>query len=253
MDSRILSALTLIVMLSVVAAGSAIADGIVVYEDTEGTADFPHDAPKGPVVVPNGAFDDWTADSPVSWTLDASGASAPGHFAKVNLADPRHAPNYALGLFLRTDGAQAGGHGVAYAPLNVPAAGNYWTVVHVTAWGEGDNSVMHNSEAMYAIYPKADPSAVPASEWRELFPDAQVCPNQQEICNHLARKETRYIEPGSYIFLKGMMKFPDLHAWTVFGWDDISISPVEAGASWPHAEQTWLDEGDITWDQFATR
>ena len=256
MNSRVLSAVTLAVVLCAIAGGAVLADGVVFYDDTRGDPDFEHDARKaGGSIVLNGAFDRWdpVTGLPEDWTVDTSGLTKAGHPAKMNLADPRHDANNALAMFVRTDGATAGGTAVAYSKLQNQDAGYYWVVVHTTAWGEYDSSIAHNSEAMYAISDKADPAAVPDSAWKELFPDSTVCENGGEICNHLARKETVYIPAGAYIYLKCMMKFPDLHAWTVFGWDDIAAWPVQAGEDWPYASQTWVDEGDITWDQFATR
>jgi hypothetical protein len=252
-------ALTLVVTLCAFTAGTALADGpVVFYDDTEATRDFVH-APTGlePIsYVCNGAFDDWNADdTPACWELYEHNPHGNIHWAKMDYADPRASaagnPNYALGLFIRSAGGKAPGYGVAYSPLSVTVADDYWVVVHVTAWGDYHEAIEHNSEAWYAIYPTDDPMAVPESAWRELYPDSHVCWNPLGICNHLARKETIHIEPGSYIFLRGEMKFPDWGAWTVFGWDDIAVSDM--GGTVLFGPQNWIDDGDVTWDPTATR
>jgi hypothetical protein len=153
--------------------------------------------------------------------------------------------------FVHSTGTEAPGYGITYSPLSVSRAGDYWVVVHATAWGQGDEAVRHNSEAWYAIYPTSDPTAVPESAWRELYPDSRVCVNGAGFCNILARKETVHIEPGSYIFLRGEMKFTDWQAWTVFGWDDIAIWDMEGTTL--HGPDSWVDDGDVTWDPQATR
>jgi hypothetical protein len=251
MKARFVYALMLVVALCALAASTVLADApVVFYDDTEADRDFPHVA-GGPSYVRNGAFDDWAEldGMPIDWKQDVSSITGAGHWAKMDFANPdSEEPNYALGLFLKNEGTNAAGSAIAYSELQISAEGDYWVVVHSTAWGE---NVGPGGVAWYAIYPTEDPAAVPASEWRELgwYP----CPNQGEICNYLGREELRHIKPGSYLFLKGAVKYPTMHGWTVFGWDDIGIWDLVAGDVWPHDDLGLLDDGDVTWDQHAIR
>jgi hypothetical protein len=258
MKVRLVYALMLAVALCAVMAGPALADApVVTYDDTEATTDFVHKAGVGGEYVRNGAFDDWAESDgmPIGWKQYVYNPAGEIHWAKMDYADPRASaagnPNYALGLFVHSTGTEAPGYGITYSPLAVSQAGDYWVVVHATAWGQYDDAVRHNSEAWYAIYPTDDPTAVPESAWRELYPDSHVCENHSGFCNNLARKEVVHIEPGSYIFLRGEMKFPDWQAWTVFGWDDIAIWDLEGTTL--HTPDSWVDDGDVTWDPQVTR
>ncbi|MBL7063796.1 MAG: hypothetical protein ISS49_06235 [Anaerolineae bacterium] len=256
MKTRLMYALILVLVLCASTASTVLAGDapVVFYDDTEAVRVFPHDAAKGPSYVRNGAFDDWAeADGmPIGWKQYVYNPAGNIHWAKMDYADPRAAtPNFALGLFTQCNSATAPGYGITYSPLSVTAAGYYWAMVHVTAWGEYDKNILHNSEAWYAIAQTDDPALVPASAWRELYPDAAVCPNTWGACIHLARKEVVWVEPGSSIFLKGEMKFPDYYAWTVFGWDDVALIDLVGTV---YVEPTaWIGDGVVFWDPRAPR
>lgn len=260
MKARLVRVLILAVTLSVLMTTAALADQpVVFYDDTEAVRTFPHDGAKGPSYVRNGAFDEWAEldGMPIGWQQYTSGSAATTHFAKMDLADPRAAAagdnNFALGLMTLCNSGDVPPYAIAYSQLSVPVTGDYWVTVHVTAWGEDSADVSHNSEAWYAVYPTNDPTAVPDSAWRELYPDSRVCPNDREKCNLLGRSETVRIQAGSSIFLKGQMKFPDYYAWTVFGWDDIGVWDMVPATVWPYSVLGWLDDGDVRWDQYVPR
>lgn len=264
MKTRVLSVLTLALVLFALTAGTVLADShgptepVVMWDDTQADRTMPERGGGGSYVR-NGAFDEWMADGPKYWELDMSGLTGKGHFAQVDLATPNSsAPNYALGTFLRNDGADAAGSLVAYTDLNVPASGNYWVSVHSTAWGHrvgGGDAV-----SWYAIAETHDPAAVPDSAWRELSPMwTGPCPNGNEVCMYLGREETRYIESGSYLLLKSAIKYPTMHGWAAFAWDDIGVWDMDPAAEWPYVDEDgepvfgWLDSGEVTWDQHAIR
>jgi hypothetical protein len=204
--------------------------------------------------VQNGAFDNWTAGYPDGWTLKTFPMGGEIKFAKIDWADAnaRHADkhNYGLGVFALCNSAKAPGYAVAWSALNIPAAGTYWVVVHATAWGDYDLASHYNSVAWYAIADTSDPGLVPDSAWRELYPDPQVCKNEWEWCNYLARAESVYVEPGSHIFVKAEMKFAEYYNWTAWGFDDIAVWDMEEDDRGPDG---WMDEGDVTWDANAVR
>ncbi|RMF30188.1 MAG: hypothetical protein D6759_12410 [Chloroflexi bacterium] len=254
MKRRHFFTIALVIVLCAVVVTPVLADPIVEYKDTKADLDFVGGVGTagGASYVRNGAFDEWMADAPKYWTLETTAPTGSEvHWAKADYADPnarnegRH--NYALALFVRNTAAAAPAYGIAHTELGVSKGGYYWVTVHVTAWGA--NRTPYNSVAWYAIYPTGDPGKVPESAWRELYPDTEVCANKMEQCNHLARKETVYIEPGSHLFLKGAMKFPVFQAWTVWAWDDISVLDLTQ----PESMSGWIAEGVVTWDKNALR
>lgn len=256
MKTRFVYALTLAIVLCAFAVAPAFAgydEPFAKWDDPGNDTSFPHEA-GGFSYVQNGAFDDWAGGKPVGWNFTPDAWRDELHWAKIDWADvnSRHAGihNYGLGLLASGNQGWVPGYGIAYSQLNVPASGTYWVVVHATAWGMAFN---HTSEAWYAIYPTSDPEAVPASAWRELYPDSRVCTNASEMCNYLGRAESVYIGKGSYIFLRGEMKFADMKAWTVWGFDDIGVWDMEPGTEWPFEEDGepvlgWLIDGVVTWD-----
>lgn len=224
------------------------------WDDPGLDADFPHVDIGVSSYVRNGAFDDWTAGLPDNWTLETFPTGGEIKFARIDWADANAQHdgnhNYGLGVFALCNSKEAPGYAVAHSALRVPRAGTYWVVVHATAWGDYHLDSKYNSVAWYAIANTSDPLAVPASAWRELYPDSQVCKNSAEICNYLAREESVYIEPGSHIFLKAEMKFAEYYEWTAWGWDDIAVWDMDSGLWGP---DSWVDGGNVTWDSHAVR
>jgi len=205
--------------------------------------------------VDNGDFSAWEDDgNPLGWKLYTKN---PGRgevrWVRVDLANSaaqnegRH--NYALGLFVRSIQRRksAPGYGVARTRLNNNKAGYYWVTVHITAWGT--KRTPYNSVAWYATSPDREWQDLPDSAWRELYPDELVCANDAERCAYLSRQETVYLEPKSYLFLKGEMKYPVWQAWTVWVWDDVSVVEL----SQPEFLSGWIADGVVTWDQHAER
>lgn len=227
-------------------------DGIVFYDDTEAHRPWMEFKTGGLSYVNNGDFSIWTTTGPDKWMLDTSGITGKGHFAKMNFSAP---DDHALGLFLKNEGSKAAGSAVAYSELQIPAAGHYWVAIHGTAWSHDLGG--YDAVAWYAIYPTKDPASVPDSEWRELL--WGPCPNKDQICSYIGREELRHIEPGSYIFLKGAVKYPAFHGWTVFGWDDVAVWKQGDGWDgpgepvWTYPDAGWILKGDVTWDRHAIR
>jgi len=258
MKTRFVSTLVLAIVLCAFAAMPAFAgydEPFVEWEDVGLAPSFSHAAVGAASYVRNGAFDEWAGGEPVGWSGMTYERAGELHWAKIDWADQsakhegRH--NYGLGLFALCNSAEAPGYGIAYSALNIPTSGTYWVVAHATAWGEFDKNMAYNSPAWYAIYPSSNPADVPDSAWRELYPDPQVCENGAEVCNYLARAESVYIERGSYIFLKAEMKFPDYYGWTAWGFDDVAVWDMVGGGLWE--PDTWVDDGDVTWNNRADR
>jgi len=255
MKVRRVCALVLAIVLCAVAALPVFAGGpdqpFTKWSDTKLDPEFPHTG-GGVSYVRNGAFDAWTNGKPDNWSTVITQVQDGMHWAQIDWADAHSQGlglhNYALGLFALCNTTKAPGYGIAYSPLNVPKTGDYWAVVHVTAWGESGGG--YNSVAWYAIYNTKDPTKVPASAWRELYPDDRVCWNESGICNYLDRSETVHIEKGSYIFLKAEMKYAAYNAWTSWAWDDIAVWDMgkpDVG------HKGFSDDGDVTWNRNAIR
>lgn len=223
--------------------------GYVTYTDTNAKG-MPDRGNEGSLIF-NGDFSLYENNKFAGWeTWEDGAANYVTHYAYMDYALPGSADaNPALGFFIRNVG---GGAHYAYAATEtklerIEDADYYWVQVHVTAWQEAVQTA-YNSVAWYGFGTAAkDPSSV--SAWYELYPDVRVCPNGVGICNHLARKETRWIEPNSYLYIKVGHKWPEFNVWTVFGIDDIAINHL----SGPSVKSGFIDDGDVTWDPAASR
>jgi len=264
----------LIITLLATSVGSAFADGaeptgvtfsgktaVTTYADVKTDPKFVHKE-GGASYVRNGAFDDWTAGKPNSWTLSdlpGVGAGLEARWSQLDLAKPGSAKsNYGLGLFLRNTGTQDNITGVAFNKLvDIKKAGNYWVVLHATSWGT--EGFYLTSQAYYAIV--KDPNNVKSSDWRELYSNSDSCVNGVGRCLYFSRKETVRIEPGSYLLVRGSRTAPEYNNWSMFVFDDIAIAdvtPLQGQTIWCNAEtvlgaDVWCNDGVVTWDKNATR
>ncbi len=223
---------------------------VVTYDDTSATGFEPGTEITTPQFIQNGDFTSWTNGYPDFWNVPTPVLSPNWevHFANMDYSLGGEGINNAVGYFFR-----AGSSGSQFAGLSQkvsPAltSGTYWVQVHLTAW-EYKVESPYNSVAWYGFGPTDDPASV--TEWRELFGDTYVCANGDGICNHLGRKESVFIEAGSYMHIWMGMKFPDHQSWTVFGLDDISISDFSDGIEVDVPDFT--DDGDIRWNPRAPR
>lgn len=241
-------AILLSLLLVLIVATSAFAGGfaVVTYTDTSARGFNPGEV-GGDVYIANGDFSDWSGGYPVGWNVPAVALSPNWevHFAQMDYTRGG-GWNYAAGLFFRTGSA-----GSQYASMSQQVSselvgGYYWVQTHITAW-EYKTRSPYNAVAWYGFGDSDDPASV--SEWRELFPDTYVCDNDAQICNHLGRHETVWIDAGSYMHVKMGMKFPDHQAWTVFGVDDISITNIDGTL----LDDGFIDDGDVTWNRSAVR
>ncbi len=252
--SKLRIAIVLTVLLGIVVSVAAFAGGfaVVTYDDTSANIKQPTKNVKTPQYLYNGDFSVWNNGYPDGWNVPTP-ALSPGwsvHFASMDYtkAGSSDGLNPAVGYFFRTGSSGSQFAGMSQQVGSDLVSGEYWVQTHITAWEHAVESEF-NSVAWYGFGDSADPSSV--TEWRELFPDAYVCANGDGRCNHLGRKETVYIEAGSYYHLWMGMKFPDWGAWTVFGVDDISISDFSDGIE---VDVTgFTDDGDIRWDSRAPR
>jgi hypothetical protein len=210
--------------------------------------------------VRNGDFEEWQADNPSYWSLSTRERGREIRWEKVDLADSNarsnDGHNYALGLFIRSNNKRKRStYGTARTKLDINTRGPYQVTVHTTAWGK--NQLPYNFVAWYAIYPTKNAADVPSSAWRELYPNALVCDNESERCPFVARQETVVIEPGSYLFLRGMLKFREWQAWAMWVWDDISVvgaaqqGPADASRQESHA--SWTSTRLVTWNRYVPR
>jgi hypothetical protein len=252
--SKLKIAIALTVLLGIVVSVAAFAGGFAVvnYDDTSARIRQPTKTVKTPQYIYNGDFSIWNNGFPDGWNVPTPVLSPDWtvHFASMDYAraGSTDGMNPAVGYFFRTgtSGSQYAGMSQQVSPALV--TGDYWVQVHITAWEHNVESD-YNSIAWYGFGPTDSPSSV--TQWRELFPDPNVCANEGGHCNHLGRKETVHIEAGSYLHLWMGMKFPDFNAWTVFGVDDISISDFSDGIE---VDVTgFTDDGDIYWDPRAIR
>ena len=252
--SKLKTALLLTLLLGIVVSVAAFAGGfsVVTYDDTAARIEQPSRRITTPQYLYNGDFLIWNNGYPDGWNIPTPILN-PGwevHFASMDYTRPGSSDglNPAVGWFFRTgaSGSQFAGMSQQVQPSLV--SGNYWVQVHVTAWEHNVESE-YNSVAWYGFGTSSDPGSV--TQWRELFPDAYVCANGDGRCNHLGRKETVFIDAGSYLHLWMGMKFPDMGAWTVFGVDDISISDFSDGIE---VDVTgFTDDGDVFWDPRGAR
>ncbi|MCA9942506.1 MAG: hypothetical protein H6656_05740 [Ardenticatenaceae bacterium] len=248
MKGKIAFLLTLLLALGLF--GSVLADGFVVvtYNDTEASG---YDVTGGDSesYIANGDFSQWADGKPLFWQENVALKTGwDVHLAQMDYSQGA-GTNYAAGMLIRSNGLP----GPQYMSLSQQVSdalvtGDYLVQVHVTAWEAGTVSA-YNAVAWYGFGSSSDPSSVDA--WYELFPDTYVCPNGYEICNHLNRVEIMNIPAGSYMHVQAAMKFPDMNAWTVFGVDDISILDLDPAVSVD--VDSWVDDGDVTWDQNAVR
>jgi hypothetical protein len=246
-------------LLAMILGSSALALEKVSYDDTSADGWDVNTEGGGNSYIMNGDFANWVDGQPEHWAIaetSASGWENGAHLANMDYSESAEGANNAMGLFVRNTGGSGSFFGYATQELSLlPGSDYYWVTVHITAWGNKDGSgynrsaALYNSLAWYAISTEANPMDVDASEWRELFPDSTVCENENEICNHLGRHETVFIEDGSYFHLKAGHKFNFFNAWTVFGMDDISI--VDAGGT--VIDDGFIDDGDVMWDSTAAR
>lgn len=226
---------------------NAWADGfeVVPYDDTKASGYDTIGDSGVPSLIANGDFSLWDAGKPVGWQENVvlkEGWDV--HLAQMDYQNG----NYALGMFVRSNGLKGPQYMSVSQQVNSDlTTGTYWVQVHATAW-EDNVASPYNSVAWYGFGTSSDPSSV--TTWYELFPDTYVCPNDHEICNHLGRAESMTIAAGSYMHIQAGLKFPDMNAWTVFGIDDISISAMGTESM---DIDTWIDDGDVTWDEHAVR
>ena len=218
---------------------------VVKYDDTD-LEDYEPSAGGTGSYVLNGDFSLWDADGlPEGWTVWAEDDNG----WETNIGQMTYGPgNSALSIFIRHTGGKAPEYaGIRQKLEAIPSPGYYWVDLHITAWEQGVITA-YNSVAWYGIGTSKDRDSV--TEWRELFPDIYVCSNDAGACNHLARKETLWIEPDNYLHIKVGHKFRDFGASTVFGLDDFSIVAADGTTGQPDG---WIDDGDVTWDPDAIR
>lgn len=252
--SKLKIAIALTVLLGIVVSVAAFAGGfaVVSYDDTSANIKQPAKEVTTPQYIKNGDFSAWSGGYPSDWVVPKP-ALSPGwsvHFASMDYAKSGSTDgmNQAVGYFFRTGSAGSQFANMYQKVGDDLVTDDYWVQVHVTAWEHNVESEF-NSVAWYGFGSSEDPSSV--TMWRELFPDAFVCSNDAQRCNHLGRKETVSINQGDYMHLMLGMKFPDMGAWTVFGVDDISISDFSDGIE---VDVTgFTDDGDIFWDRRAPR
>lgn len=239
-------AILLSVILVLALATTIFADFEVIKYDDTALHDYDVNAGGLGSYVLNGDFSLWNADGlPQGWTVWAENDEGWTTHAGQMAYGP---DNYGMAIFIQHNGGEGSEYAGMWQRLDaITSPGYYWTDMHITAWQEGAGSA-YNSVAWYGIGTSESPSSV--SQWRELFPDAQVCANGAGICNHLARKETVWIDPGNYLHVQVGHKFPELFAFTVFGMDDFSIVDTSGTTNQPDG---WIDDGDVTWDPEATR
>ncbi len=197
--------------------------------------------------VANGDFHAWGKYGPTDWTLYT--AERGGHdvrWAKVRWGGPPESPDYALSLLVRDSHRYYGGaYGAVCTELDVPREGDYWVTLHTTAWGS--ETIPYNSVAWYAITKYYRPWYVPDSAWRELYADPLSCRNAAGQCEFTARRELVHIVPGDTLCLQAGMKFREYNAWTLWVWDDISVTAAGNGAP------GFVDEGSVQWTPAAAR
>jgi hypothetical protein len=261
MKSQFSQVFTLVIAFSLITTSTVFATPVTDYEASEVTGSATSDnAATAASHVRNGDFEEWQADSPSYWRLSTKQRGREIRWDRVDLADSnaqsKGGHNYALGLFIRSNNKRKKPtYGTARAKLDINTRGSYQVTVHTTAWGK--NQLPYNFVAWYAIYPTKDADDVPSSAWRELYPNALVCDNESEQCPFVARQETVVIEPDSYLFLRGMLKFREWQAWAMWVWDDISVIDVaqkgSADTSPPGSQTGWTRKRLVTWNRYAPR
>lgn len=224
--------------------------GVVSYDDVQ-VKDYKPGKVTTTQFIANGHFTEWADGAPVGWTVPTPVVTNGWevHFASIDVSrkGDNEGINNAVGMFFRT-----GSSGSQYAgmsqPTTVTTPGNYWMQIHMTAWENGVN-IPYNSVAWYGFGTSADPSSV--TQWRELFPDTRVCPNESETCNYLARKETVALQGGEYVHVRMGMKFPEHGASTTFLIDDVSLTNMDDGINVDTT--SFIVDGKVTWDEFSSR
>jgi hypothetical protein len=197
-------------------------------------------------LIDNGAFTQWgtTLGPSDPWTFwrDTTAGWTAGRLHEVDLALPANPEgiNNAMGWFIQHSGAKEGGYyaGAHQQLTRIPVAGNYYVSVSTTAFSDGKTGP-YNSVAWYAISDSPEPSAV--TDWRELFPDEDVCVNGDGVCNYVGRDETVWINPGQYFHLMVGRKFPEFFGWTMFVIDDISIVAADGTLDTANGFYNWCN------------
>lgn len=238
----------LVIAMSLVVAGLASADfSVVSYDDTVAAFYEPGDT-GATHYISNGDFSLWENGYPVGWNVPTpvTNNNWEVHLAQMDLALTDDGMNYGMGWFFR-----AGTAGSQYAHVSQQVSpelvsGYYWVEVHETAWQYNVQSP-YNAIAWYGFGTSEDPSSV--TDWRELDPFTYQCDNFDGVCIVLGRKETRWIDAGSYMFVMMGMKFPDHQSWTVFGIDDITIMDVDGSSGL----KVWWIDGLVGWHPNAPR
>lgn len=224
--------------------------GVVSYDDVE-VKNYKPGKVTTNQYLQNGHFTEWAGGKPMYWTVPdpvvTNGWEV--HFANIDVSrkGDNEGINNAAGMFFRT-----GPSGSQFASMSqqtsVTTPGLYWIQLHLTAWEDNVQSA-YNSVAWYGFGTSADPSSV--TQWRELFPDTRVCPNDGGRCNYLARKETVSLNGGEYVHVRMGMKFPDHQAWTLFVVDDISLTDLSDGINVDTT--SFVVDGEVKWDSTANR
>lgn len=267
----------LVVALMVVVSGSALAAGSVVrYADTSSDTSLETEGSRTSNPLQNGHFSLWDSNGPVGWTILNPSAQGweTAHLSNMNMAAIGDTVagipiNDALAFFVRNVGGS--GPYYAYASQQLATSGDFWFQIHGTMFGEypwlptslgqfvGTDAVA-NAMAWYAISDSADPVSVPASEWRELFsastwgfdrPGMLPCYNGVQFCDQTARYETVHINEGQYLHLRAGHKWDTFNVWTVFEFDDISMTPLDSAVTKDYSGRTAV--GDVYWDEHGIR
>ncbi|MEM7117769.1 MAG: hypothetical protein AAF614_35390 [Chloroflexota bacterium] len=229
--------------------------GVVNYDDVEIKNYFPG-AVTTDQYIANGDFLFWGPQpngiwGPNNWVMEIPSVTNGWevHFAEVDVSPNGDDTgiNNAAGMFFRT-GPKGSQYANMYQQTTVPAPGLYWMQIHITAW-ENNVEIPYNSVAWYGFSSSNDVNSV--TEWRELFPDTRVCPNEEERCNYLARKETVALNGGEFVHIKMGMKFPEHGAWTVFVVDDISLTNMDDGINVDVTN--FIVDGTAEWDENESR
>jgi hypothetical protein len=199
-------------------------------------------------VIENGDFTYWgmglgPSDPWVFWRDSTAGWTA-GRLHEFDLSHPanQEGVSNAMGWFIQHAGASSGGYyaGAYQQLMSIPVPGYYFVSVSTTAW-EGGNTGPYNSIAWYAISDSADPAAVTAEQWKELFPDEFVCATGDGRCNYVGRDETVWINPGQYFHITVGRKFPEFFGHTMFVVDDISIVAADGTLDTENGFYNWCD------------
>ena len=258
-------AIMLTLLLGLLVVGSASALEIVSYEDTSSASNHEFGENNDASLICNGNFDLWVDGMPECWDVWADDKSGweTAHLAQTNYG-AGGGEDYAMGLFIRNVGGSGPYAAGASNKLdNVTDSGLYWTEVQATMWGEYTDDLddmLANSVAYYGFGSSSDPASV--DTWFELFihdkadygePDAYPCLNGWEQCIQVGRYETQNIEVGEdgvYLHLYAQQKFDTFNIWTVFAFDNVLVTAIDAEAE---DFSGWWNVGDTAWDKDAPR